>query len=57
MERIMNEENYWNHNVEWDAVIGPVECVCRDEVVQALNEMKSEIDPELFLFFIVVDFC
>ena len=26
MERIMNEENYWDHNVEGDAVEGPVTC-------------------------------
>ena len=31
MERIMNEENDWDHNVE-DAVEGPVDSSCRDEV-------------------------
>ena len=36
MKRIMNEENDWDHNVE-DAVRGPVDCVSRDEVMQALN--------------------
>ena len=30
MERIMNEENYLDHNVEEDAEEGPVDCVCRD---------------------------
>ena len=39
MERIMNKENYWNRNVEGDAVEGPVVCVSREEVLQALNEM------------------
>ena len=40
MERIMNEENYWDHNVEGDAV-GPVICVSREEeVLHALNEMN-----------------
>ena len=29
MERMMNEENYWDHNVEGDAVEGPVVCVSR----------------------------
>ena len=29
MERIMNEENYWDQNVEGDAVEGPVVCVSR----------------------------
>ena len=40
MDRIMNEENNWDHNVEEDAVEGPVVCVSeREEVLQALNEM------------------
>ena len=38
MERIMNEENEWNYNVEGDAEEGsPVVCVSREEVPQALN--------------------
>ena len=45
MERIMNEENDWDHDVEGDAVEGPVVCVGREEVLQALNEMKSEKAP------------
>ena len=40
MERIMNEENYWDHNEEGDAIEGLVVYVCREEVLQALNEMK-----------------
>ena len=28
MERIMNEENDWDHNVEGDAVEGSVVCAC-----------------------------
>ena len=27
MERIMNEENDWDHNAEGDVVEGPVVCV------------------------------
>ena len=41
IERIMNEENDWDHDVEGDAVEGPVGCVGREEVLQALNEMKT----------------
>ena len=33
--------NDWGHNVEGDAVVGPVVCVGRDEVLQAFNEMKT----------------
>ena len=33
MERIMNEENDWDRNVEGDAVEGPVVCVGREEVL------------------------
>ena len=33
MERIMNEENDWDHNVEGDTVEGPVVRVSREEVV------------------------
>ena len=42
MERIINEEVDWDYNVEGDAVEGPVVCVCRDEVLQALNEMITQ---------------
>ena len=41
LERIMNEENEWDHNVEGDAVEGPVVCVRREQVLQAFNEMKT----------------
>ena len=45
VERIMNEENDWDNNVERDAVEGPVVCVSREEVLQALNEMKTGKAP------------
>ena len=45
MERIMNEESDWDLNVEGDAVEGPVVCVCREEVLQALHELKTGIAP------------
>ena len=42
IERIMNEENDWDHNVEGDAVEGPVVFVMsREEVLQALNENRN----------------
>ena len=36
----MNEENDCDCNVEEDAVEGPVVCVSREDVLQALDEMK-----------------
>ena len=44
--RITNEGNYWDHNVEGDAVEGAVVCVGREEVLLALNEMRTERTPE-----------
>ena len=41
MERIMDDENDWDHNVEGDAVEGSVHYVSREEVLEALNEMKT----------------
>ena len=45
MERIMNEENYYDHNVEGDAVEGLVVCVGRENVLQVLNELKTGKAP------------
>ena len=45
MERITNEENDWDRNVEGDAVEGPVKCVSREEVLQAFNEMNTGKAP------------
>ena len=45
VERILNEENDWDHNVEGDTVEGPVVCVSREDVLQALNEMKTGNAP------------
>ena len=42
IERIINEENDLDHNVEGDAIESPVESVSRDEVLQVINEMKTE---------------
>ena len=57
MERIMNEENDWDHNVEGDAVEGPGVCVSREEVLQALNEMKTGRKPCVFRSITRVDCC
>ena len=45
MESIMNEENDGDHNVEGDAVEGPVVCVSREEVLKALSEIKTQKAP------------
>ena len=42
MERIMSEENDWDHNVEEDVVEGLVVSVSTQELMQALCEMKTE---------------
>ena len=55
MERILNEENDWDHNVEGDVVEGPVVCVSREEVLQALNENRKS--PWTFRSITRVDCC
>ena len=44
----MNEENNWDRNVDGAAVEGPVVCVSREEVLQALNEMRTGKAPGPF---------
>ena len=41
MEKIMNEENEWDHIMEADVVEGPVEKVARNEIVKAMQNMTS----------------
>ena len=55
MERVMNEANDWGHNVECYAVEGPVVCLGREEVLQALNENRKI--PWTFRSIIGVDYC
>ena len=43
----MNEENDWDRNVEEDAVEGPVVCVSRGEVLQAINKIKQKTSLDL----------
>ena len=45
MERIMNEKNDWDHNVDGDAVEGPVVCVGRGQVLLALSDMTTGKAP------------
>ena len=55
IEWIMNEENDLDRDVG-DAVEGPIVCVSREEVLQALNEVKLE-RPWAFRCIIEVDCC
>ena len=57
MERIMNEENDWDQSVDGDAVVGPVDCVNREEVLLALHEMITGKAPGPSIFIIGVDCC
>ena len=41
MEKIMNKENEWDHMVETDLVEGPVEKLACNEIVEAIQSMKS----------------
>ena len=41
MEKIMNKENKWDRMVETDVVEGPVEKVAHNEIVEAIQSMKS----------------
>ena len=41
MEKIMNEENEWDSMVETDLIEGPVEKVVRNEIVEAIQSIKS----------------
>ena len=56
MEKIMNEEDKWDHIVETDLVEGPVEKVDRNEIMEAMQSMKlgkatgtSEISVEMIV--------
>ena len=41
MEKIINEENEWNHMVETDVVEVLVEKVARNDIVETMDKMKS----------------
>ena len=38
----MNEENEWDQMIETYVVEGPVQKVARNEIVEAMQKMKSE---------------
>ena len=40
MEKIVNEENEWDHMVETDVVEGPVKKVASNEIVEAMQKIK-----------------
>ena len=48
MERVMNEKNEWDQNLQADLVEGPVERVRREEVVKAMEKMKAGKAAGLF---------
>ena len=41
MERIMNEENAWDHKVDAAMVEGPVEKISHEEVREVIRKMKQ----------------
>ena len=41
MEKIINEENEWDHMVKTDVVEGPLEKVTRKAVLEEMQKMKS----------------
>ena len=45
----MNEENDCDQYVEGDVVEGPVVCVSREEVLQALNRHEKSLDLQKYL--------
>jgi len=40
MEKLMNEENEWDHRILATVKEGPADCIRIDEVVAALKQMK-----------------
>jgi len=45
MEKLMNEENEWDHGISAEVKEGPADCIRIGEVVAALN--KSSAVPEM----------
>ena len=57
MEKIISEENEWDHMVETDVVERPIEKVACNEIVEAMQRMKSgkttrtsELSVEMILY-------
>ena len=40
MEKLMNEENEWDHKISAEVKEGPADCIRMDEVRAALKKMK-----------------
>jgi len=47
MEKLMNEENEWNHGISVEVKEGPADCIRIGEVVAALKKMKRYKAPGL----------
>ena len=47
MEKLMNEENEWDHKISAEVKEGPADCIRMDEVRAALKEMKRHKAPGL----------
>jgi len=47
MEKLMNEENEWDHRITTEVKAGPADCIRIDEVVAALKKMKRHKAPGL----------
>ena len=41
MEKLMNEENKWDHCISTTVKEGPADCIRSDEVAAALKKMKN----------------
>ena len=46
MEKLMNEENEWDHKLSAEVKEGPADCIRMDEVKAALKEMKRHKAPD-----------
>ena len=47
MEKLMNEENEWDHRISAGGKEGPADCIRIDEVSAALKKMKKHKAPGL----------
>jgi len=47
MEKLMNEENEWDHRISATVKEGPADCVRIDEAAAALKKMKRHKAPGL----------
>ena len=47
MEKLMNEENQWDHKISAEVKEGPADCIRMDEVRAVLEEMKRHKAPGL----------